>query len=84
MTKDDLVCGHVYEAKRPRQTLRNFCNDRMVVYVGATVVQYDSAALSSGRRYPSVVIEKFLAWVGRDVTDETPDGTWRNWNNRKK
>lgn len=84
MTKDDLVRGRIYSAKRPRRSLDGFCNDRMIVYVGQFTVQYDSASLKTGRQYPSVAVEAFLKWVGRDVTAETPDRTWRDWENRKK
>ena len=84
MTKDDLVCGRVYCAKKPRRSLDGFCNDRMLIYVGVRSLQYDSATLLPGRHYPHATVEKFLAWADRDVTAETPDKTWRNWEDRKK
>ncbi len=84
MTRDDLIINHISSAKRPRQTLDGFCNDRMIVYVGVTVVQYDFASLGMGRRYPGISVEKFLAWVGDDVTSKTPKGSWRDWKDRKR
>ncbi len=84
MIREDLIRGHVYEAKRPRRTGFNFCNDRMLIYMGTYQVQYDSPVLQFGSKYPRVTIEKFLAWAGRDVTEETPPKSWRDWNARKK
>ena len=52
-------------------------NDRMILHLSDTHVQYDSPSLGIGRHYPKTPIEKFLSWAGRDVTEEMPVGEWR-------
>jgi len=54
-------------------------NDRTILHIGATTVQYDSPSVSFGRHFPSVSREKFLAWAERDVTDELPQGEFATW-----
>jgi hypothetical protein len=84
----DIIVGHSYEAKRPRRVGRigdDLVNDRQVTYVSSVgnYVQYDSPTVSDGRCLPVLDMDKFLAWVGRDVTDLMPEDAWRTWKDRK-
>lgn len=85
LTRQDLIVGHVYEAKK-KQT--NFCreiNDRQILWIGKEfykdeyqeVIQYDSPTVRNGKRYPKVSVAEFLKWAKSDVTDEMPKGEWR-------
>jgi len=47
------------------------------------IVQYDSPTVKNGKHYPTMPMEKFLAWVGADVTDIMPSGDWRDWVDNK-
>ena len=78
MTELKLQRGRVFRAKRPRNA-GGLVNDRAIVYVGATQVQYDSPSVGFGRHYPWVSKEKFLAWADRDVTDDLPAGEFAEW-----
>lgn len=42
-------------------------------------VQYDSPSVKNGKNYPMMPMKKFLAWVGKDVTELMPKGDWREW-----
>lgn len=68
LTRQDLIVGHVYEAKK-KQT--NFCrkiNDRQILWIGKEfykdeyqeVIQYDSPTVKNGRHYPKISITEFL------------------------
>lgn len=48
------------------------------------IVQYDASNLKMGKRYPKMSMTEFLKWVGEDVTDQTPKGTWRPWVDKKR
>ena len=83
MEAKEIIVGHCYEAKRIRTNGYGEINDRQVLYISAglfgdVTVQYDSPTIKDGRRYPSVTMEKFLKWAGRDVTKEMPKGDWRH------
>lgn len=90
LIQKDLVVGRVYRGKKPSRTgtLGDFVNDRQIVWLGVTQLQYDSAAVRDGRDYPVMKIGKFLDWAGIDVTDIAPDGDWCRWedyvNSKKK
>lgn len=75
----ELVVGHTYEAKRPKAIglVEPLIDDRMIVWMGLTEVQYDSPSVRFGRRLPKVSKDAFLKWAGRDVTKEMPEGEWR-------
>lgn len=73
-----LQRGRTYRGKRPRNA-SGLVDDRVILHIGATTVQYDSPSVSFGRNYPSVSREKFLAWADRDVTDELPKGEFASW-----
>lgn len=80
MRDEDLKLNHVYAAKHPRRcgtVFRPVWNDRMIIYIDDTIVQYDSPTVRRGQHYPKVPRDKFLAWAGEDVTAQTPDGDWR-------
>lgn len=77
MTHWDLLINRTYEAKRPATTVFGLLNDRQIVWIGLTDVQYDSPTVRVGSKYPTIPIEKFLKWAGRDVTAEMPKGEWR-------
>ena len=82
VTVNDIIIGKVYEAKRPSlvgNIFTPFVNDRQIRWISddRLLVQYDSPTVKNGRNYPTITIEKFLKWVGRDVTTEMPEGNWR-------
>jgi hypothetical protein len=79
MEKSDLKVGRVYRAKKPMLVGNIFdpkVNDRMVVYIGAEKLQYDSPTVKMGRKLPFIDIDLFLAWADRDVTDQIPEDEW--------
>lgn len=83
----ELKQGRVYRAKKPKpvgNVFRCYFNDRAVIYLNPTQVQYDSPAVPNGRHYPMIPLEKFLAWAGRDVTDELLPGEWADYERPKK
>lgn len=72
LTREDLIRGHVYRGKRytgGRDGVRPN-NDRVVLHIGNTHVQYDADTVADGRHYPKVEVDKFLRWAKADVTDE--------------
>lgn len=75
-----LVVGHVYEAKRPTVVglFDRFINDRQILWVGLTEVQYDGPTVGFGRHYPKVSHEAFRNWAARDVTHLVPAHEWRS------
>lgn len=79
VTAEDLVEGRVYRAKKPGVVRGGYVNDRVIIRTLGPQVQYDGPAVAIGRRYPIVSVEKFLEWAGKDVTDEMPEGRWKDW-----
>ncbi|QIM66309.1 hypothetical protein A4G16_02430 [Mannheimia granulomatis] len=85
LTRQDLIVGHVYEAKRKQVNPYREINDRQILWIGKEfykdeyqeVVQYDSPTVRSGQNYPKVSVIKFLKWAKSDVTVEMPKGEWR-------
>lgn len=83
----EILCGHVYRAKRPKPSGSFFepvFDDRSVLYIseplfGEPRVQYDSPTVRSGRKYPMVDRSKFERWAGQDVTEGYPDDGWAPW-----
>ena len=76
----ELLQGRTYRAKKPACVRScGMTNDRTVIYIGVTEVQYDGPAVATGRHYPRVTIEKFIEWAGHDVTDELPPGEYASW-----
>lgn len=75
-----IEVNHTYEAKKPRRVSLIYdevFNDRMVLWVGAFELQYDSPTVKRGRSFPRMKIADFEEWAGRDVTDSMPKGDWR-------
>lgn len=77
----ELKVGRTYRAKKPAPIAGYpaLVNDRTIIWIGLTEVQYDGPAVGLGRRYPKVPKEKFIAWADRDVTDELPPGEYAVW-----
>jgi len=71
LTGEDLKIGKTYRAKRPRKTFGGDYDDRRLVYVGESTVQYDSVTAALGRRYPAVTKERFLNWACHEVPDDS-------------
>jgi hypothetical protein len=67
-----IEAGKFYRAKKPVRCLDGGFNDRRILWVSrdGTHVQYDSPSVCNGRRYPTVPLEKFLKWVGKEITQE--------------
>lgn len=76
--RENLKVGQVWRAKKPQRVglIRQYWNDRMIIYIGPAEVQYDSPAVGNGKKYPRISMERFLKWVGSDVTAQTPKGDW--------
>lgn len=81
----DLVVGHIYRAKKPKcvRLFRegDFYDDRQILYIGTTSLQFNSVTVISGRRYPMIDRERFEKWAGEDVTEGYPKGEWAPWPN---
>jgi hypothetical protein len=75
----DLIVNHVYRAKKPGHTSSGSVNDRMIIHMGPSTVQYDSPTVKNGGKYPSIPKEEFLAWAGENVTEGYPEGDWVRW-----
>jgi len=61
-----------YRAKKPVRCSDGGFNDRCVLWVSTDgqKVQYDSPTVGNGRHYPTVTLEKFLKWMGKEITKE--------------
>ena len=78
----ELKVGHTCRAKKPRQVGNTFggCfNDREIIGLTDTEVQYDTPSMIGNRDYPRTSRENFVKWAARDVTSELPDGQWARW-----
>lgn len=77
----ELKIGRCYRAKKPRPAgqFTSYANDRQILRITSTTVQYDGPSVHAGRHYPTVSKEKFLEWASHDVTDELPPGEWQLW-----
>lgn len=78
MAELTLTVGRVYRGKRVRNC-NGLVNDRLIKWMGADIVQFDSPSVAIGRNYPVVSKEAFLAWAVRDVTDELPKDLWADY-----
>lgn len=69
----ELQVGATYRARRPRKVVRLFAesewNDRTIIWMDGTRVQYDGPAVKFGSKYPTTTIEKFLAWAGHRLEE---------------
>jgi hypothetical protein len=78
LTKEDLIKNHIYSAKRKQYLgFHDMINDRMIIWMSETKIQYDSPTIRDGRHYPTIPIEQFLKWAKEDVTPKLPIGGWR-------
>lgn len=76
-----LAVGRVYRAKKPKPigVFDPLYDDRVVVWLGINQVQYDSPSVKVGRKLPIIALDKFLKWMGSDVTDSLPPGEWASY-----
>ncbi len=72
MEVKDIIPNHFYRAKKPRRIIDGGYDDRRVLWISQSQdkVQYDSPTLDMGRHYPTIPMERFLKWVGREITRE--------------
>ncbi|WP_176331584.1 hypothetical protein [Burkholderia vietnamiensis] len=72
--------GQVWRAKRPSNS-QGLVNDRLILRISPIMgtIQYDSPSVGFGRRYPSVTIDTFEKWAGREVSAELPKDEWQPW-----
>ena len=72
MNPEDLKLGCYYRAKKPQRVADGGFNDRKILWISEDLrqIQYDSYTVGLGRHYPTVPIEKFLNWVGKEITKE--------------
>jgi hypothetical protein len=64
LTKAELQQGATYRAKRPVENyITGEFNDRTILRLWDTTLQYDGPAVALGRHYPTTTIEKFLCWA---------------------
>lgn len=83
----DIKVGRTYRAKKPRAAgwwFGPLVNDRTVIFTNGRIVQYDGPSVATGRTYPSISVEAFIAWADHDVTDELPPGEYVSWEAFKK
>lgn len=70
LTKDDLKVYHLYRGKRPRQNLAGEHDDRLIISLGKTSLQYDSISVPLGHHYPRMPIDSFLRWAKEEVKED--------------
>ena len=72
MNELKIEAGKYYRAKKPLRCLDGGFNDRKVLWMSTdgTKVQYNSYSVGFGSHYPTVSIEKFQKWVGKEITKE--------------
>jgi len=72
MSELKLEARKYYRAKKPRRIIDGGFNDRYILWISkdGRSIQYDSPTIGIGRLHPTVPIEKFLKWVGREITHE--------------
>jgi hypothetical protein len=71
MEAKEIVVGNYYRAKKPKKLFDGGYDDRRILYIsqGQREVQYDSPTVGNGRRYPTITMERFLKWVGKQITE---------------
>ena len=77
-----LAAGRVYRAKKPLpagNAAAAYFNDRKIVWMDETTVQYSSPSVTHGRPCPAMDRKAFEEWACRDVTDQLSDGKWQKW-----
>lgn len=69
VTRDTVIeVGRTYRGKHPRLTSRGYVNDREVIFVGQSTVEFASPSIPDGAACPSVTLAEFRDWAGHDVT----------------
>jgi hypothetical protein len=71
MNELKIEAGKCYRSKKPVKCLDGGFNDRRVLWVShdGSKVQYDSPTIGQNRHYPTIVLEKFLKWAGKEITN---------------
>lgn len=69
---EKIEIGKFYRAKKPVKCLDGGFNDRVVLWMSkdGTKVQYDGYSVGTGRHYPTISLEMFLRWAGKEITKE--------------
>ena len=77
MDVTELVSGHFYRAKKPKRVSDGGYDDRRVLWISEdrSKIQYDSPTIGQGRHYPTIPTERFLKWVGKEITKEEYEST---------
>lgn len=72
MEAKELKVGGFYRAKKPRKVIDGGYDDRRILWISQDGfrIQYDSPTISNGRHYPTIPTERFLKWVGKEITKE--------------
>jgi hypothetical protein len=72
MKAEDIKQGQFYRAKKPVKVSDGGYNDRAILWVSTdfSKIQYDSPTIGQGRHYPTIPMEKFLSWAGKEITKD--------------
>ena len=66
-----LAVGRLYKGRRRRQNpFTGEYDDRIILYLDETTVQYDSYFVDSGRHYPKTTRVAFLRWAKEEVVEQ--------------
>lgn len=68
LIREDLKVGSLYRAKRFREFF-GLNNDRRILWIGSSALQYDSHTVRDGRHYPTIDIDKFLRWASHEIKE---------------
>lgn len=78
-----LLDRRTYRGKKPKNA-NGFVDDRTIVFLSPTQVQYDSPAVPFGQKRPKVPRKKFEDWADHDVSDQLPAGEYQRWEDYEK
>ena len=67
LTPEDIQVGRTYRGKR--RTGAGFWADRTVIWKGRNTLQYDGITVKYGQKYPTVTLDKFIAWASHEVEE---------------
>jgi len=71
LTVSDIEVGKTYRgnSRRRKRVWNGAWDDRTVIWMNhdRSRVQYDGLGVPMGRHYPTVDMDKFLRWVGKEV-----------------
>lgn len=72
MKPEDIKVGTLYRGHRRRHIGNGRYDDRIVTWVSTETnqVQYDSYAISFGRRLPVMSLDQFARWAKEEMHDE--------------